>query len=119
MEPLSTFKTTMLVSALTGGAVAALIGGGSWSVRLIRGFVGAAFSFYFTPIVAPGLEHFMERLLTSFAASSINLDPEGVLGATGFILGVVGMIFVEAIRDIARKLREKLPGKVSDKVDKL
>ncbi len=118
-EPFSALKTTLLVSAVTGGAVAALIGGGSWFVRITRGVVGAACSFYLTPIVAPGLELFMERLMRLFLSTPINLDSEGVFGATGFMLGVVGMIVVECFRDMARKIREKMPGTVGDKIDRL
>ena len=114
-EPITTLKTTLLVSALTGGVVAALIGGGSWTVRIVRGVVGAAASFYLTPIAAPILEHVLRMVI----GPAIQMGSEGVHGATGFLLGVTGMIVVETARDMARKVLERAPGKVGDKIDRL
>ena len=77
--------------------------------------VGPERSAYLTPIAAPILEHVLRMLI----GPAIQMGSEGVQGATGFLLGVTGMIVVETARDMARKVLERAPGKVGAKIDKL
>lgn len=90
-ESIVSGKAAVLVSAATGGAVAAIGTRGPWWARMATGFCGASVSYFLTPIAAPIAEAAMEWGVATLLKTSIDLDGPSVLGATGFALGVTGM----------------------------
>jgi hypothetical protein len=103
-EPV-TIKTALLVSAATGCAVAAFRARGPWWARFATGCSGGAVSYFLTPIVAPLAELALERAVEWFWGVSLDLDAANVLGAVGFLPGVIGMELVQFAVDVIRGQR--------------
>ena len=107
------FTTKALVAAGGGGAVAMLIGPGSWRQRLTAGVVGTLVSLFGTPIALPLVSISIERA-TATALDATARD--ALAGATGFVLGVCGLIIARAITDVARGLRRRAPDFIGDQL---
>lgn len=99
-------KAALLVSAGTGGAVAALRQRGPWWLRLVSGCTGAAASYFWTPVLAPIAEIAMEAGVARLTGVTVDLDPPSVFGAVGFLIGVAGVELVQFAADVARGRRK-------------
>lgn len=102
-------KTALLVSAATGGAVAAVLGPGPIWLRFVRGLVGALVSFNITPAVSPFAEAVFEHASGWILSAPLDLDSQSVFGATGFMLGVCGMVLAQACVDTVKNIGRQMP----------
>jgi hypothetical protein len=80
-------KTELVVSAATGGSVAALRARGPLWVRLSTGLSGAAVSYFVTPIAAPIAEAAMEWAMQWAFSARLDLEPASVPARPGSCLG--------------------------------
>lgn len=62
-------------------------------------------SYFLTPIVAPLAELAMEPAVEWFWSMRLDLDGANVLGAVGFLLGVMGMELVQFAVDVIQRQR--------------
>ncbi|MGO4526564.1 hypothetical protein AB4097_17080, partial [Microvirga sp. 2MCAF35] len=91
------------------GAVAAIMGQGHPLLRLGRGFVGALVSLNLTPAVSPFAEATFEHVSGWLLTTPLDLDIQSVSGATGFLLGVCGMVLAQACVDTVKSIGRQIP----------
>jgi hypothetical protein len=103
-EWLQSDKGGVLIAGVVGAAVSAAM---DWNgpVKALRAlFVGAACAYYLHPLAIP----LVEWVLSGFRA-----NPENAIGASGFVMGMAGIVIVEIIREAFKLRRDGLKAIVS------
>jgi len=98
-EWLQSDKGVVMIAGLVGAGVSAAM---DWDgpIKAARAlFVGGACAYYMHPLAIP----LVEWVLSGFRA-----NPENAIGASGFIMGAVGIIIVEIIREAFKLRRDSL-----------
>ncbi len=99
-------KLALLISSSLGSITAAIITPGSWLYRILSGLAGAIAAIFIGPPVA----HFLDWLMPD----SWGVPYDELLPATGYICGLAGLTFIQAVIDGALHVKSKVP-KMLDK----
>jgi hypothetical protein len=97
-------KGETLLAAFAGGAASAIMTNGTFRLRLAALCVGMLSAVYLTPFTVEIMSGW-----TSVAGEPLER------GAT-FLTGVGGMIFVSGFHSVLRRLRQRAPGFLGDRV---
>jgi hypothetical protein len=99
-------KLALLISSSLGSVTAAIITPGSWLYRVLGGLAGAIAAIFIGRPVA--------RFLDWLMPDTWNIPYDELLPATGYICGLAGLTFIQAIIDGALHVKGKVP-KMLDK----
>jgi hypothetical protein len=110
-------KTHVIVSAASGGVVAAVVRRGTFMQRFVSGFTGAVLSTFLTPLIAPVAERLMEWGVKGITSAHFDILSDSVTGATGFIVGTIGFELTRLMLNTSKAGADRLPDAIIDRAE--